>query len=56
MNDPKDLAERVIATFVQAFAGMAIIDGIDSWRPAAAAGIAAALAVLKSEAKKRLAK
>lgn len=55
MIDYRDLAERTAATFVQAFAGVAIVNGLE-WGTAAAAGIAAALAVLKAAARKRLAK
>ncbi|MGA0397112.1 MAG: hypothetical protein ACO3O3_08120 [Ilumatobacteraceae bacterium] len=55
MPDYRDLIERTVATFVQAAAGVALVNGLD-WKAAAAAGIAAALAVLKAAARKRLAK
>ena len=59
MREYRDLAERGGATFIQAAGGMlganGLFDmGMETWKLAAAAGFAAALAVLKSWAKGKL--
>jgi len=55
----KDLAERVVATAVQAAAGSVAADqlfdmGVAQWKLAAAAGFSAALVVVKQWAKKKI--
>ena len=52
MAEYKDLAERTIATFIQAAIGAmgtnSVLDlGIDNWKMVAMAGVSAAAAVLK---------
>jgi len=54
-----DLAERIVATAVQAAAGSVAADqlfdmGVAQWKIAAAAGFSAALVVVKQWAKKQL--
>lgn len=44
-----DLAERVVSTFVQAFAASLVVTGLDDWKTALAVGAGAGvLAVAKS--------
>jgi hypothetical protein len=53
----KDLAERVVWTFVQAFGGaftVAAFSDIDAWQAALVAGAAAVLSLLKGVAASRL--
>ena len=59
MSEYKDLAERVVATAVQAAAGSVAADqlfdmGVAQWKLAAAAGFSASLVVVKQWAKKKL--
>jgi len=48
MNMYKQVAERAAMTFIQAFAAMFVVTDMSSAKGAAAAGLAAALSVLKS--------
>ncbi len=52
----KDLLERLVATFVQAFLGVVIVSGLDNIdvKAAATAGVAAALSLVKSLIAKRI--
>lgn len=52
----KDLLERLVATFVQAFVGVIAVTGLDavSAKTAAAAGVAAVLSLVKSLIAKRV--
>lgn len=59
MKKYADLAERIVATAVQAAAGSVAADqlfdmGVAQWKIAAAAGFSAALVVVKQWAKKQL--
>ena len=52
----KDLLERLVATFAQAFVGVIAVTGLDavSAKTAAAAGVAAVLSLVKSLIAKRV--
>lgn len=52
----KDLLERLVATFVQAFLGVVIVSGLDNIdvKAAATAGVAAVLSLVKSLIAKRI--
>jgi len=61
VKEYKDLAERIIATAVQAAAGSVAADqlfdmNVAQWKIAAAAGFSAALVVVKQWAKQKLTK
>ena len=43
----KDILERTLVTFVQAFLGVWVVTDVSTVKTAAVAGVAAALAVLK---------
>ena len=50
----KDIVERSVATFLQAFLSVFVVTDLSTAKAAWAAGVAAVLAVVKSAAKARL--
>jgi len=52
----KDIVERSVATFAQAFLSVFVVTDLSTAKAAWTAGVAAVLAVVKSAAKARLSK